>query len=89
MEFRFSRLNVHLPMFLPIAVPMVMILLGEGFLFVGNLDSCIIMHLLNILVCVMVPLLMRENPIIWRASPGVVFAYSTRDAKFTTMTLEG
>ncbi len=90
MEFHFSRLNVHLPMVLPIALPMAMILLGEGFLFVGNFDSCIIMHLLNILVCVMVPLLMRENPIIWQCFSlvSMLRVLNLGMPKFTTMTLE-
>lgn len=90
MEFRFSRQNVHLYMLLPIALPMAMIMLGEGFLFVGNLDACIILHLLNILVCVMVPLLMRENPIIWQSFSlvSMLRVLNLGTPKFTTMTLE-
>lgn len=90
MEFRFSRQNVHLYMLLPIALPMAMIMLGEGFLFVGNLDACIILHLLNILVCVMVPLLLRENPIIWQCFSlvSMLRVLNLGTPKFTTMTLE-
>jgi membrane protease YdiL (CAAX protease family) len=90
MEFHFSRLNVHIPMVLPIVMPMAMILLGEGFLFVGNFDACIILHLLNILVCVMVPLLMRENPIIWQCFSlvSMLRVLNLGMPKFTTMTLE-
>ncbi len=66
MEFRFSRKNVQWPTVLPIVVPMAMILLGESFLFVGNFEACIALHLINILICVMVPILTKENPIIWQ-----------------------
>lgn len=67
MEVRLSRVNPHLPMVLPVVVPLVMILLGETMLFVGNLEASIIVHLLNIMICVMTPILLKENPIIWQA----------------------
>ena len=44
-----------------------MILVGEAFLFVGDLNSSIIVHLFNILLCVAVPLLLREDILIWQS----------------------
>lgn len=44
-----------------------MILLGEAFLFVGDLNSSIIVHLFNILLCVAIPLLLREDILIWQS----------------------
>jgi membrane protease YdiL (CAAX protease family) len=40
---------------------------GEAFLFVKDLNSSIIVHLFNILLCVTVPLVMREDPLIWQS----------------------
>ena len=67
MEVRFSRINSRLPVVLPIVVPLSLILIGEALLYVKNLEASVIVHLLNVLVCVMAPLLLKENPIIWQA----------------------
>lgn len=67
MEFRTSQVNPSLVTYLSVAVPLSMILLGEGALFVGNMDASIMVHLFNILLCLIVPLLFKANPIIWQS----------------------
>lgn len=67
MMARFFRFNDKVPMALPIIMPMALIMMGEAFLFAGKYEGSIAVHLLNILICVMVPILLRENPIIWQA----------------------
>jgi len=66
-EYRSSQVSPSLKKYLPVAVPMLMILVGEAFLFVGDLSSSIIVHLFNILLCVAVPLLLREDILIWQS----------------------
>lgn len=66
-EFRSSQVNPSLKKYLPVAVPMSFILLGEVFLFFRDLNSSIIVHLFNILLCVAIPLVMREDPLIWQS----------------------
>ena len=75
---------------MPVVVPMAMILMGEAFLFVGNYDACIIVHLLNILLCVMLPIVMKENPIIWQSFSlvSMLRVLNLGTPKFTIMTLE-
>lgn len=70
-------------------VPMAMILIGEAFLFFGNYDACIIIHLLNILLCVMMPIVMKESPIIWQSFSliSMLRVLNLGTPKFTTMTL--
>jgi membrane protease YdiL (CAAX protease family) len=67
MEFRVARLNPTVLTYLSVAVPLAMILLGEGSLFVGNKETAITVHLLNILLCVMAPFLLKTDPAIWQA----------------------
>lgn len=67
MEVSFSRFKLNGSVALPIVLPMAVIIVGEAFLFSGNLEGSIAVHLLNILVCVMVPILLRENPAVWQA----------------------
>lgn len=67
MEFRLARFNAHWSTVVPVVVPMAMVLMGEAFLFVGDYEACVIVHLLNVLLCVLVPILLKENPIIWQA----------------------
>lgn len=67
MEYRFSQINPSLLTYLSVAMPMAMVLLGEAFLFVGNMYASIVVHLLNVLMCVMAPFVLRSNPIIWQS----------------------
>lgn len=67
MEYRVAQVNPSLLTYLSVAAPMSMVLLGEAFLFVGNMDASIMVHLLNILMCVMAPFVLRTNPIIWQS----------------------
>lgn len=67
MDFRFSRLHGQYPMALPIALPMGLIVVGETLLFNRNLEGCATVHLLNILICVLAPILLKENPILWQS----------------------
>lgn len=67
MEFRLARFNAHWSTVVPVVVPMAMVLMGEAFLFVGDYEACVIVHLLNVLMCVLVPILLRESPLIWQA----------------------
>ncbi|MDW5562364.1 MAG: type II CAAX endopeptidase family protein [Methanomassiliicoccus sp.] len=67
MEYRFSQKNPALLMYISVAVPMSMVLIGEAFLFTGDMNTSIIVHLLNILMCVMMPFVLRTNPIIWQS----------------------
>jgi uncharacterized protein len=89
MEFRLSRMNAHLPLVLPIAVPMAMILIGELFFFIGNLDACVIVHLLNILICVMAPIFLRENPLLWQSFSlvSILRVMNLGMPRFATLTL--
>lgn len=66
MEFRFHRrLSSSLMGFPP--EPIAMIIIGEVFLYIGNVEACIIVHLLNIMLCVMAPIVLKENIILWQA----------------------
>lgn len=67
MEFRVARLNPTVLAYLSIAVPLAMVLLGEGSLFVENKETAITVHLLNVLLCVMAPFLLKTDPAIWQA----------------------
>ncbi len=67
MEYRIAQVNPSLLTYLSVAAPMSMVLLGEAFLFTGNMDTSILIHLLNILLCVMAPFVLRTNPIIWQS----------------------
>ncbi len=82
-------MNAHLPMVLPVAVPMALILIGEMLLFANNLEACVIVHLLNILVCVMAPILLKENPILWQSFSlvSILRVLNLGMPKFATMTL--
>ena len=82
-------MNAHLPMVLPVAVPLALILIGEVLLFTGNLEACVIVHLLNILICVMAPILLKENPILWQSFSlvSILRVMNLGMPKFATMTL--
>lgn len=69
MEFRYrlSQVNPSLVTYLSVAAPMAMILLGEALLFIGNMDGSIVVHLLNVLMCVMAPFILGSNPMIWQS----------------------
>lgn len=67
MAVTFFRADSKASMALPIVMPMAFIFIGEALLFINNLDGSIMVHLLNILVCVMVPILLRDNPALWQA----------------------
>ena len=73
MEFRFPRKGAEFTrkaswslMGIP-PEPLAAIIIGEAFLFFGNLEASVIVHLLNILMCVMAPMLLKENPILWQS----------------------
>lgn len=67
MDVRFKQHGIQLPTALSIAVPFGMIAIGEALLFNGNLEGCAIAHALNILLSVLIPILLKQNPLIWQA----------------------
>lgn len=67
MAVGFSRYEINVPTAFPIVLPMILIVVGEALLFLGDLEGSIAVHLVNILVCVMVPILLRGNQVIWQA----------------------
>jgi membrane protease YdiL (CAAX protease family) len=67
MAFRFSQINPSILTYMSVGVPMLLIILGEALLFTGNQDASIIVHLLNIMVCAMAPIVFRSNPMIWQS----------------------
>jgi len=66
-EYRLPQVNPSLVTYLSVALPLSVILAGEYLLFVGDLESSITVHLLNIMLCILMPLLFRANPIIWQS----------------------
>ena len=50
-----------------LAVPLTLIMLGEAMLFAGVIEACIIIHILNVLICVLVPTVFKVNPLIWQS----------------------
>ena len=67
MDVRFKQHDGDLPMALLIAIPFGLILLGEALLYNGDLEACSAVHLFNILVCVLAPILLKQNALIWQA----------------------
>lgn len=67
MDVRFDRQSIQLPTALSIAIPFGMIVIGEALLFNGDLEGSAIAHALNILLSVLIPILLKQNPIIWQA----------------------
>lgn len=67
MEMRHSSFNAHGSLALSIALPMVMIIMGEALLFSGSLYGCLILHLVNITVCVTAIVLLGEGTSLWHA----------------------
>lgn len=67
MDVRFKRQNIQLPTAMSIAIPFGMIAIGEAMLFNGNLEGCAAAHALNIVLSVFLPILLKQNALIWQA----------------------
>lgn len=67
MAVSFSGVDQKVTMALPIVLPTALILIGEAFLFTEDRSGSIEVHLLNIFICVMAPILLRSDPAIWQA----------------------
>lgn len=67
MDVSFKQCDSQLSQALSIALPFSFILLGEALLFAGDLGNCAIVHLLNILICILVPILLRLDSLIWQS----------------------
>jgi hypothetical protein len=67
MDVRFKRQSIQLPAALSIIIPFGMITIGEALLFNGNLEGSAIAHTFNILLSVLIPILLKQDPIIWQA----------------------
>ena len=67
MDFRFKREGIQLPAALSIIIPFGMIVIGEALLFNGNLEGSAAAHALNILLSILIPILLKQNPLIWQA----------------------
>lgn len=67
MDFRFKRESIQLPAALSIIIPFGMIVIGEALLFNGNLEGSAAAHSLNILLSILIPILLKQNPLIWQA----------------------
>jgi membrane protease YdiL (CAAX protease family) len=67
MDVRFKRESIQLPAALSIIIPFGMIAIGEALLFNGNLEGSAAAHALNILLSILIPILLKQNPLIWQA----------------------
>lgn len=67
MDVRFKREGIQLPAALSIIMPFGMIAIGEALLFNGNLEGSAAAHALNILLSILIPILLKQNPLIWQA----------------------
>lgn len=67
MDVRFKREGIQLPAALSIIIPFGMIAIGEALLFNGNLEGSAAAHALNILLSILIPILLKQNPLIWQA----------------------
>ena len=67
MDTQYRQANTHLPTILSIIIPFGFISVGEALLFAGNLEGSAILHALNILLSVLIPILLKYNPLIWQA----------------------
>jgi membrane protease YdiL (CAAX protease family) len=95
MEFRLSRKTTHYSRRASFSLmgippePLAAIIIGEAFLFFGNLEASIIIHLLNIMMCVLAPMLLKENPILWQSFSlvSMLRVLNLGMPKFFTMTI--
>lgn len=67
MVFQIKQGERQLFAFLPIVVPFLFILAGEVMLFIGKPDLCMSIHLLNILLCIFAPILLRQDVLLWQS----------------------
>lgn len=89
MAIGFSKFNATVPVVAPIVLPMALIIVGEALLFVGNREDCLIVHVLNILICIMVPILLKRDSLVWQAFMllSMLRVLSLAMPRFTEMTL--
>ena len=89
MAIGFSKFNATVPVAIPIVLPMALIIVGEALLFVGNREDCLIVHVLNILICIMVPILLRRDSLVWQAFMllSMLRVLNLAMPRFTEMTL--
>jgi membrane protease YdiL (CAAX protease family) len=52
---------------LPIVLPTTYIFIAEGFLFFHQVEASAAVHCVNILICILLPILLGENPFLWQA----------------------
>jgi membrane protease YdiL (CAAX protease family) len=67
MEAEYNLPCRQLPPAFPIVLPLVLILLGEILLFMGNFEGSVLVHLVNIAFCFVVPIFFRSEQSIWQA----------------------
>ncbi len=76
-------------LWLKLLVPTALIVIAEGFLFVHNLEMTALFHGLNLLLCILVPVLLRDDPTLWEAfsMPSILRLLNLGMPTFTTSTL--
>jgi len=67
MDVRYKLSSGNFPSAMAIIVPFAFIFLGEALLFAGDLEGCATVHILNILICVLAPILLKQHSMIWQS----------------------